>query len=1185
MDRKALLGIIFSALVGIPGAWAAPPSSNPAWNSGLEEGRRLNKEMKTNPGEKMYAPAQGITDFTTWAADPANATSFRASIYGPDMNVHPVSQYRICISDFTTEGVEIRMDDGASGRTFTVSGIGRYGVAMCNAPVNTWDDCLYYAWTFDAGSKTLALDQAIPPGMSEAMERPLPQVMRNFVCTSPSLCNIATPTLTANYTSLLNKLAIGAMEAVQTNAPQYIVSAYHTPDLDPRCVGYVIVGMSDDPSSSLRCWGLDGPTPVCVPVQGLEERGAGMEVLSPSESYALTQSEKSSFFYQDPVSGLQIRSPYSLVAERGEAHAFGGNSANCIVQNDAWGSRETGWVNNVNGHECAQFDWNCIHEQVSEKCATFEADPSCVLLEELVDSVPNIQFGQYTNMIRERNGYCWKLTLDPTQPAPVLPSWLSDPGLQIFDRDGVWWTCGDFEVIQRRYLCRDLGEDYVDADVLDSVRAACEITSTENLENYYDESTDTWTGFQTIQGGASSHVLNFEQGVDFESYEQEECPDEEKACVVTWRASDVIYGDSRPRGDMNPAGPGGDPQDPVVDEPPMVRKEIRACEKDESGELYCPYDPAAGETVLKKDPLGPDCACLNLLGEGLSYLSILRMVSDDIKCGDTYIDGYLQDYHELTDHPICDRSGLPQIWVCGEYEPGQEGDQIGVECEPFIINRIAPLALIQVKLWAGPAYMCNMSWSEDESITTSPGQVNPRRSWFNYCYSELEDKASEYLEDDLAFNAGGYPPLNLCEPSLWNGVLYDWSRPTGCGYDAWEITNGPARIDHVHLAAASEFPFGYVEMGYQVRREYDCLRQGLDCGGDGWLDCFDCIWRDEGYDCGGDCVSDNDYRNCISVSGWDCTADGCDSREYDSCTFQPDGYDCDGDNITDHPHCELVTGYDCGMNHGGDANQAPDGCIDNEYRYCAHVLAGWDCDHNCNGHPGDWSSGSNNRIAGGSCYNTANLADGECGIAPSDKTSYRCSRIDNPGRCCVEDKTFSLWIQIQNKDYSNNYYCRLWDPGLTPSGDVEIYNIPYDDPATPADDEARFLVEGCREAWNEVYFSSNVSPEGETAATQEEFRGLEWNYVRYEDLLERIARERCEWRDYLTFCVCMEEQPFRDVGDTNYVFAEDLGDPRIVLGNYTPEPPLPAECGNGICELGERYTCLEDCGAPGGGLP
>jgi len=87
MDYKAFLGIIFSVLLGMPGAWAAPPSSNPAWNSGLEEGRRLNREMKTNPGEKMYAPAQGITDFTTWAANPANATSFRASIYGPDMSV------------------------------------------------------------------------------------------------------------------------------------------------------------------------------------------------------------------------------------------------------------------------------------------------------------------------------------------------------------------------------------------------------------------------------------------------------------------------------------------------------------------------------------------------------------------------------------------------------------------------------------------------------------------------------------------------------------------------------------------------------------------------------------------------------------------------------------------------------------------------------------------------------------------------------------------------------------------------------------------------------------------------------------------------------------------------------------------------------------------------------------------
>jgi hypothetical protein len=348
MNRVIFFAVVLLLLFGTLGtSQAEPPSSSPAWDAGVAEGERLEREMKTNPGERMYAPAQGVSDFTTWAENPGEAVSFNASIYGPDASVQAVSQYRICISNFTAGGVVIQVDDGASTNTFSASGIGRYGIAICGAFTTTWDDCRYYAWTFDAGSKTLALDEAIPQGMSEATGRPLPQVMRNFVCTSPALCNVTAATLTANYSALLNKLALGAMEAVRTNAPQYIVSAYHTPNLDPRCVEYVIVGTSNDPESTLRCWGLDGPTPVCVSVRELEEREGQTEVLDSSESYALTQEEKSSFFYQDPSTGLEIRSPYSLIAERGEAHAFGGNSANCIVQNNAWGSRETGWINNL----------------------------------------------------------------------------------------------------------------------------------------------------------------------------------------------------------------------------------------------------------------------------------------------------------------------------------------------------------------------------------------------------------------------------------------------------------------------------------------------------------------------------------------------------------------------------------------------------------------------------------------------------------------------------------------------------------------------------------------------------------------------------------------------------------------------------------------------------------------------
>ena len=119
--------------------------------------------------------------------------------------------------------------------------------------------------------------------------------------------------------------------------------------------------------------------------------------------------------------------------------------------------------------------------------------------------------------------------------------------------------------------------------------------------------------------------------------------------------------------------------------------------------------------------------------------------------------------------------------------------------------------------------------------------------------------------------------------------------------------------------------------------------------------------------------------------------------------------------------------------------------------------------------------------------------------------------------------------------------------------------IPYDNPATVVNDEARFLTEGCREPYNKIYFQADASSpigngDGEMVdpvfyTTSTDFE-LNWRYVAYEDFIEKVARERCEWRDYLQMCYCITPGsnppvPIDSLGD--YVFYEDLYNPEVVV--------------------------------------
>ena len=1359
------------------------------WSEGEKTGRETLEQMTADPGGRIFGPAVGAQPFQTYDPNQNNRQSFTASVL-PDEGYAEVSRIRICLAGVQSNGISFVLQSGGSSSTHTAALIGLNGFAVKNDQSPSFDPphASYFFWTYNKNSGTVNTDAATAAGVSAHFDVPAAQALEDTMCVAPSVCGVTENTIWLNYATILDKLGQGIIAAVKAGDPDAIVSLYHSETETSNCISYSVLKPTDNPDdpNAVKCWtGPVGTLPTCESIKHLEERGENFEkgvsqgILGPGEAWSLSELERSHYFYDDEENGgVGIRTPYALVYEKAQGEQMDGGAGKsktvtCSVFNHPWGSRRTGWLNNVAGRICKQSDWDCIQKAAADSCAAYEADSHCYLLEERVDGVPNVQFGEQTHLGTTAGGgivggsaRCWYQfnVVDPTGDYHAFfqkyaPDWVkNDPRLQPDYTDPNdpnyvpmqpeynaakqnWLFCGDFHEIYRTYVCKYAQEMCVgpagnlvpcwdQSGTLSAVSASNQLVDSINAGMAYDSATDSMRGhFEKSGGGWANVESSGEIQPGFLNTQLSQCNEDEKVCVVAWCAQDQIYSDARPRGSISPTDPWGNPQQAPTGpstpgQPcPMVNKEVRNCELNDQGRAVCPITP---EEQSQGMWVQEQCGCISFLGDALAYLGMLRTLPHDVTCGGNYTDPVTQQLTDIQNsirNCASDSEDTPVTFICGDARPVDENIE-AVPCSPDLVARSEPFLPFTVALWADDNYRCMMTYIDENEnwrhdVEKDFGYMEPKSKWFDYCYDSLLQCAEKYVREHPNLNMD-WPPTGLCSPSLAGTEQYTGSRPAGCGYDKWTIQSGPTRVDHVDLYPTSEFPFGWVDVQFTLKREFDCLKTGLDCTADQWLDCFTCSWRSTGWDCNGDCIQDNNYSYCNRLQGWDCnvfSSSSCRKPEFTSCQHRSDGYDFNGDCTADcsqqtacsntcnanrsftdcgttscsqctgcgtastyacncyytqnhstfyysgsvytttggcdanstyaggytdysdceHPvhytvcrqkgssgsgsidyvssctkHCDTcykcyvkvsgthvsggwycstsgsvsgcsytngpldscsyISGYDCGLNGGADANQSPDGCVDNDYHYCAHILqSGWDCDH-----PGGSDCragvlpGSNNQPIRGTCSQRSNLADLECGSSAGDKRQFRCSRKDFPGRCCQETKTVAPQVKIQNFEFANagNYKCRLIDPGINPKvGEYEIDKeycpkkiMPYDDPSTgQINDEARFITEGCRERYNAVevqaglgdsiIMSSGMSPVSGNFFAGPDLSGLVWKYIAYEDLFPDIGNATCQWRDYVKHCYCPDvttanipEERLKD-----FVFTEDKQNPEMEI--------------------------------------
>ncbi|MFH1165549.1 MAG: hypothetical protein V1852_16090 [Pseudomonadota bacterium] len=838
------------------------------------------------------------------------------------------------------------------------------------------------------------------------------------------------------------------MDAVLHSSPEVQVTKYSAGSLPAECMSFSLVSLENRGGRSpvVDCWQGVGNFINCRSTQSLTQKYGTMNILNSAEKFAVTASEKNSFFYQDPHTGLNIESPAKIVIEQGEARTEFGASNRCRVYNDAYGSKGTAggtagdtWINRFqNGNKiCGKGDWTCIYEAVRAECARFENDPNCHLTEEFIDGIPTTQFGNNTNFVGQREGTCWILNYTPlpaNDPSLQPPDLSGTPfaNLQLHLNEdqtnhGAWWRCGDFNILDRRYICDE--DRIVDTDI-----ARNEVINTNNLQaaiaaknakQDVEFSTGNFRSYtfkdQTVAPMDSDH-----QGITLgsDSEANADCPAREQSCVVTWKASDLIYGDARTRQNISPIDPASNlPQ--AAPQGITTKKQLRKCELDATGNPTCPHDVAI-ETVVS------NCACQNLLGEAVGTLAMIRTLSNDIKCTNAdgqsqYTDAYMQKVSELRQKNCGESPGQSVGYFCGVVNE-TVASNYQAQCTDFfhrrsqleslqirpgnILQRL-PLKPIQAILSTDDSYQCTLTWVDDTSVSISPGPIVPQVPWFDICYTSFVDSAETYIKTHDQANYRRLPG-SLCNPNLPVGT-YVGSRPNGgCGFDKWSITDGPNRVNLVGLDPFSNWPFGIVEMGFTVSREFDTDKANtIDCNNDNWLDCFSCVHRDAGFDCNKDCLADNNEMFCTHLVGFDCSADGKDRAEYANCAARAAGQDCDNNCLADNNAalCPHISGYDCNGDQAVDYNLcnlriagrdcSGDLIADNDISFCP-LISGWDCDGNGTPDHGSCTARSAGYDYDGDCISDSPNSPIEsakyCGTTKvCDKNGENC--VDNPKTC------------------------------------------------------------------------------------------------------------------------------------------------------------------------------------------
>ena len=511
-------------------------------------------------------------------------------------------------------------------------------------------------------------------------------------------------------------------------------------------------------------------------------------------------------------------------------------------------------------------------------------------------------------------------------------------------RAGSWWRCGDFNILDRRYICT--GNEIVDPDI-----AANELIHQGNLDaainargldvavNYSTGEFQSYTfnGVTETPTDATGNPISFGS-----SGAVVNCPVEEQTCIVTWEASNRIYGDGRNRENIADTDPQGVEQ--YAPQGSTTKRQVRACEVNAAGTAVCPFDSSI-------ETLDSDCECQNLIGDAIASLSMIRTMSNDVQCynPDTddyeYVDAYMDAIDKLRGSDCGEDGEEPTYnYYCAVVNQTVSSsyaarcrDQFHKRAqltELSLYNRPdnpLPLQNITTILSTDNEYQCTMTWANDSSVTITPGALLPQTNWFDICYTGFVTPAEEYIQGNVTANYTN-PPSGLCAPML-SSALYTGSRPEGgCGFDNWAITNGPNRVNYVELNPGSSWPFGYIEMQYEMERTFDNnAANSFDCNGDGWLECFDCTFRDAGADCNRDCLADNNYTLCDHIEGYDCTSDNL--IDYSDCSYRTYGNDCNSDCISDDDHtlCPSITGFDC------------DGDSTIDYETCDYRDAGFDC--------------------------------------------------------------------------------------------------------------------------------------------------------------------------------------------------------------------------------------------------
>ncbi len=634
-----------------------------------------------------------------------------------------------------------------------------------------------------------------------------------------------------------------------------------------------------------------------------------------------------------------------------------------------------------------------------------------------------------------------------------------------------YYICGDFEVITRTYYCKETGvKECIDENgnqvpCWDENLMLSAVEAGENLnpEHIYNFETNQLTGsykVSSIGGNSYWSVESLSKNINFMNAQAEvECPEDEKLCVVGWCADTTIYANME-----SSQGMGSAHKNKACYK---YEKDVRQCELNDAGKAFCPITQ---EEISRGAKILQDCSCRSFFGEAIGYLSMLRTAAMDITCGGEHTDPVTEQLvkqDELNDKPRCVDDGEGEDvrveLYCGESQTttSNQGNNL---CIPYLSIRDEALASIKGRLYIDNNLFCHIKYIKPDGRNGETDLkfelVQPKKEWFDYCKKWLLDEKvvnspvdsnqasachnnnfpkSSVIESYFLFHSNeneNNPPIGLCNVGS-PGICK--SRETGvreysgsCGWDYWNIENIAMSYDVKPTPLSSypdgRTPFGSIVLTFKLKREFDNRKVGLDCNNDGWLDCFDCKWRPEGYDCDGDCIADNDYTKCKSLSGWDCTDDGLEKPEFKECEYRTGGYDYNGDCHSDSQspeECANVVGRSETVDtHLPNSCYSYNGCGTASTYSCActrHVDYVIICDN------GDTSNGSGcygDSLINEYCYKNTIINGANCYISCSVGDYCSCSACD-PGQGnpdCYET-CYVCYEKVQGNEVQEGYYC------------------------------------------------------------------------------------------------------------------------------------------------------------------